>query len=45
MRENGVPTLLAACMMIAEQWELSWAEVRAAGVVAGKSGTWRWNRQ
>jgi hypothetical protein len=26
MREKGVPTLLVACMMIAEQWELSWAE-------------------
>jgi hypothetical protein len=25
MRENGVPTLLMACMMIAEQWERSWA--------------------
>ena len=24
MREKGVPTLLAACMMMAEQWELSW---------------------
>jgi hypothetical protein len=26
MREKGVPTLLVACMMIAEQWALSWAE-------------------
>lgn len=25
MREKGVPTLLVACMMIAEQWELLWA--------------------
>jgi hypothetical protein len=25
MREKGVPTLLMACMMIAEQWERSWA--------------------
>lgn len=27
MREKGVPTLLVACMMIAEQWELSWRRV------------------
>lgn len=26
MREKGVPTLLVACMMIAEKWKLSWVE-------------------
>lgn len=37
MREMGMPTLLAACMMMAEQWELLRAEGKA-GVVADRVG-------
>jgi hypothetical protein len=33
MREKGIPTPLAACMMlIGEQWELWWAQGQRAGV-------------
>lgn len=45
MREKGVPTLLVACMMIAEQCKPSWASLEQWACSLGQEEVWRRERQ